>query len=67
MFAGFQELVISVEDTARVTSLFRDVMHWSATSLPDAPIAQYEAWHVPPGTARIEISHAAAARPVPAS
>jgi predicted enzyme related to lactoylglutathione lyase len=54
VFVGFQELVISVEDTARLTRIFTDVMKWRAEPVADAPPEQFTAWHVPPGCTRIE-------------
>ena len=54
MFAGMQEIVVSVWNLERLRSTLMDIGRWSAHPLPDAPVEQLTAWHVPEGCTRIE-------------
>ena len=54
MFAGMQEIVISVWNLEQLRSTLMDIGRWSAHPLPDAPAEQLTAWHVPEGCTRIE-------------
>ena len=44
---GFNELVVSVFDIGRIRAVFESIGGWTARPLPDAPVEQYAAWHVP--------------------
>lgn len=51
---GFTEVVISVEDIARIRNAFTGVAGWTFNDLPDAPAEQFSAWHVPDSCERIQ-------------
>ena len=52
--SGFSEIVISVEEISWLRDALTKVAGWSALDLPDAPLEQHTAWHVPPECTRIE-------------
>ena len=54
---GFTEVVISVEDIARIRNAFTGVAGWTFNDLPDAPAEQFSAWHVPDSCERIPVSY----------
>jgi catechol 2,3-dioxygenase-like lactoylglutathione lyase family enzyme len=54
MHTGLQEIVVVVEDIARMRAVFLDVCRWSASPLPDAPAEQFSAWRLPESCSRIE-------------
>ena len=54
MRPGFQEVVHSAFDIDRLAGPLCAVGGWTRTDLPDAPRAQWAAWHVPEGCTRIE-------------
>ena len=54
MFKGMQEMVVVVHNLEQLRSTLMDLGRWSAHPLPDAPLEQFAAWHVPAGCSRIE-------------
>ncbi len=54
MFRGIQEVVASVSDFARITTVFTRIANYRQVRLPDAPRAQWPAWRVPRRVERIE-------------
>jgi catechol 2,3-dioxygenase-like lactoylglutathione lyase family enzyme len=52
--SGFTEIVISVDDIAKLRDALVKVANWSVAALPDAPREQFAAWHVPASCTRIE-------------
>ena len=51
---GFTEVVVSVESINRLRDTLSQVAGWAITELPDAPVEQLAAWHVPNSCTRIE-------------
>lgn len=51
---GLQEVVVSVFDLERIVRPLVDICGYVHVALPDAPPAQFGAWHVPPKCTRIE-------------
>ena len=54
MRPGFHEVVHSAFDIERLAGPLCAVGGWTRTDLPDAPLEQFKAWHVPEGCTRIE-------------